>query len=67
MSEELLQRMGAQGGSLEEKIEEVISVFRSSARHLESLQQVLRNEDVRLKHLLTYIYVISSYISNILM
>ena len=44
MSEELLQRMGAQGGSLEEKIEEVSGVFRSSARHLESLQQVFRKE-----------------------
>lgn len=42
MSEELLQKVGSFGGSLEEKIEEVVDVFRSSARHLESLQQVLR-------------------------
>jgi hypothetical protein len=35
------------GGSLEEKIEEVVDVFRSSARHLESLQQVLRSQENR--------------------
>ncbi|CAK9071634.1 unnamed protein product [Durusdinium trenchii] len=42
MSEELLQRVSSPGGSLEEKLEEVINVFQSGARHLESLQQVLR-------------------------
>ena len=30
------------GGSLEEKIEEVMKLCRTSARHLEGLQQVLR-------------------------
>ncbi|CAE8677972.1 unnamed protein product [Polarella glacialis] len=42
LSEELLERVRRPGGSLEEKTEAVNDVFRTSARHLESLQQVLR-------------------------
>jgi len=42
MGEELLAQAGAPGGSLEEKLQSVIDAFRCSARHLESLQQVLR-------------------------
>eukprot|EP00931_Biecheleriopsis_adriatica_P004672 TRINITY_DN106306_c0_g1_i1.p1 TRINITY_DN106306_c0_g1~~TRINITY_DN106306_c0_g1_i1.p1 ORF type:complete len:561 (-),score=107.18 TRINITY_DN106306_c0_g1_i1:93-1610(-) len=42
MNEELLAQVGAPGGSIEDKIESVHDVFRTSARHLESLQQVLR-------------------------
>eukprot|EP00435_Cladocopium_sp_Y103_P058514 s2039_g20.t1 len=38
MSEELLQKVGSFGGSLEEKIEEVVEVFRSSARDFPSLE-----------------------------
>eukprot|EP00418_Pyrodinium_bahamense_P082744 CAMPEP_0179074654 /NCGR_PEP_ID=MMETSP0796-20121207/33195_1 /TAXON_ID=73915 /ORGANISM="Pyrodinium bahamense, Strain pbaha01" /LENGTH=434 /DNA_ID=CAMNT_0020771879 /DNA_START=62 /DNA_END=1366 /DNA_ORIENTATION=+ len=42
MGEELLTQVSTVGGSLEEKIQCVIDTFRCSARHLESLQQVLR-------------------------
>mmetsp|Transcript_91730 Transcript_91730/g.268495 ORF Transcript_91730/g.268495 Transcript_91730/m.268495 type:complete len:452 (+) Transcript_91730:82-1437(+) len=42
MGEELLAQMSAEGGDLEEKIQSVVDNFRCSARHLESLQQVLR-------------------------
>jgi len=42
MGDELLEKVSAIGGSLEEKIQCVIDTFRYSARHLESLQQVLR-------------------------
>jgi len=44
LSEELLQKAGSFGGSLEEKIEEVMKLCRTSARHLEGLQQVLRRQ-----------------------
>eukprot|EP00405_Crypthecodinium_cohnii_P034535 CAMPEP_0206529258 /NCGR_PEP_ID=MMETSP0325_2-20121206/2491_1 /ASSEMBLY_ACC=CAM_ASM_000347 /TAXON_ID=2866 /ORGANISM="Crypthecodinium cohnii, Strain Seligo" /LENGTH=485 /DNA_ID=CAMNT_0054025133 /DNA_START=128 /DNA_END=1582 /DNA_ORIENTATION=- len=42
MSDELLQQVNKRNGSLEEKLQHVIDAFRSNARHLESLQQVLR-------------------------
>lgn len=42
MGEELLNQMSAPGGSLEEKILTLIETFRFSARHLESMQHVLR-------------------------
>mmetsp|Transcript_82165 Transcript_82165/g.255131 ORF Transcript_82165/g.255131 Transcript_82165/m.255131 type:complete len:413 (+) Transcript_82165:66-1304(+) len=42
MGEELLAQASASGGALEEKIQSVVDAFRCSARHLESLQQVLR-------------------------
>jgi len=42
MEAELLQKIRQPGGSLDEKVQEVADCFRSSARHLESLQQVLR-------------------------
>eukprot|EP00427_Karlodinium_veneficum_P068043 CAMPEP_0169315598 /NCGR_PEP_ID=MMETSP1017-20121227/5724_1 /TAXON_ID=342587 /ORGANISM="Karlodinium micrum, Strain CCMP2283" /LENGTH=362 /DNA_ID=CAMNT_0009409589 /DNA_START=151 /DNA_END=1236 /DNA_ORIENTATION=- len=42
MDAELLAKVRQPGGSLEEKMQEVQEAFRSSSRHLESLQQVLR-------------------------
>lgn len=42
MSDELLAQANQPGGSLEEKIQSVMEVFRNSARHRESIQQVLR-------------------------
>mmetsp|Transcript_135762 Transcript_135762/g.434327 ORF Transcript_135762/g.434327 Transcript_135762/m.434327 type:complete len:476 (+) Transcript_135762:770-2197(+) len=42
MSDDLLSQANQAGGSLEEKLQSMIDAFRSSARHLESLQQVLR-------------------------
>jgi len=42
MSEELLAQVSQAGGSPEEKITAVLDTFRTSARHLESLQTVLR-------------------------
>eukprot|EP00448_Togula_jolla_P012438 CAMPEP_0170604680 /NCGR_PEP_ID=MMETSP0224-20130122/19555_1 /TAXON_ID=285029 /ORGANISM="Togula jolla, Strain CCCM 725" /LENGTH=432 /DNA_ID=CAMNT_0010929605 /DNA_START=30 /DNA_END=1325 /DNA_ORIENTATION=+ len=42
VSEELLAKIDTPGGSLEEKLEHVTDTFRSNARHLESLQQLLR-------------------------
>jgi len=48
MNEELLAQVGAPGGSIEDKIESVHDVFRTSARHLESLQQVLRRRALRI-------------------
>merc|ERR1740121_915740 len=42
MNDDLLAQVSQLGGSLEEKISSVVDAFRSSARHLESLQQVLR-------------------------
>jgi len=44
MSEELLEQSRAPGGSLEEKLEAVIDVFRSSQRHLESCREALRRQ-----------------------
>merc|ERR1719162_865484 len=38
----MLAKIRQPGGSLDEKLEEVSDAFRNSARHLESLQQVLR-------------------------
>jgi len=42
MSDDLLAHCNEVGGSLEEKLQAVVDTFRTSARHLESLQQVLR-------------------------
>lgn len=42
MEAELLGKIRQPGGSLDEKMQEVSDAFRNSARHLESLQQVLR-------------------------
>merc|ERR1719359_58006 len=42
MEAELLGKIRQPGGSLDEKMTEVEEAFRNSARHLESLQQVLR-------------------------
>lgn len=41
MDESVLAQVRAPGGSLEEKLQYVIETFRNSARHVESLQQVL--------------------------
>jgi hypothetical protein len=42
LGEEVLSQVSAPGGSLEDKIECVLEAFLRGARHLESLQQVLR-------------------------
>jgi len=42
MDHELLSKIRQPGGSMDEKLQEVSDIFRTSARHLESLQQVLR-------------------------
>ncbi|CAE7613724.1 unnamed protein product [Symbiodinium natans] len=44
MSDDLLDQVRAPGGSLEEKLEAVIDVFRSSQRHLESCREALRQQ-----------------------
>jgi len=46
MGEDLLEKMSAQGGSLEEKIQCLVETFRCSARHLESMQTLLRRRAV---------------------
>lgn len=52
MDSVLIGKIRQPGGSLEEKFQEVTEVFRNSARHLESLQQVLRKRKLdRLAHM----------------
>lgn len=51
MESELLAKIRQPGGSLDEKFQEVMEAFRNSARHLESLQQVLRKRKLdRFEH-----------------
>lgn len=42
IGEDLLTQVSTPGGNLEEKLQWVLDIFRCSARHLESLQQVFR-------------------------
>eukprot|EP00927_Polykrikos_kofoidii_P061696 TRINITY_DN56531_c0_g1_i1.p1 TRINITY_DN56531_c0_g1~~TRINITY_DN56531_c0_g1_i1.p1 ORF type:complete len:416 (+),score=61.44 TRINITY_DN56531_c0_g1_i1:62-1309(+) len=46
MSDDLLGKICTDGGNIEEKIQCVIETFRCSARHLESLQTLLRRKAV---------------------
>jgi len=46
MEGELMAKIRQPGGSLDDKLEEVADTFKSSARHLESLQQVLRKRQL---------------------
>lgn len=52
MEAELLCKIREPGGSLDEKFQEVADTFKNSARHLESLQHVLRKRKLdRLDHM----------------
>jgi len=52
MEAELLAKIRQPGGSLDDKMSEVEEAFRNSARHLESLQQVLRKRKLdRMEHM----------------
>jgi len=49
MGDDLLEQVRTPGGSLEEKLENVIEVFRASQRHLESCRQALRQQALEMR------------------